>query len=440
MKIGLQRLVVCLFFMGASLFAEAQFLMDMIDTTKDLGKGMLSVYRRFDRIQISGYIQPQFQFASAKGIHSFAGGDFAPNSNNRFMIRRGRIRFDYAHLDRENRPILQFVFQFDGSERGVFIRDFWGRVWETKFQAFAFTMGMFARPFGYEINLGSADRETPERGRMSQTLMKVERDLGAMVSYEPHRPHAKLGNLKIDLGVFNGQGLNGPGEFDSYKDFIGQIMLKPYSLNKNLIFSGGVQYFNGGIVQLSKYYYSMGTDVNGNKMFIVDSSLSNVNSKSPRIYYGANAQLKFLHGWGATEIRGEYWQGTQTATALTSEIPGTLPFEGVVPVPFYRRKFNGAFIYFLQNIFNNKNQLVLKYYWYDPNTDVSGKDIGKPGTNVNFVNIRYNTFGIGYQYFISPNLKLVFYYDMVHNETTQLPEYNHDLKDNVFTFRMQFRF
>ena len=152
MKIALQRIIVSIFFITCSLLAHSQFLMDMIDTTKDLGKGMLSVYRRFDRIQISGYLQPQFQVASEKGIHSFAGGDFAPNSNNRFMIRRGRIRFDYAHLDKQNRPILQFVFQFDGSERGVFIRDFWGRVWETKFQAFAFTMGMFARPFGRPRN------------------------------------------------------------------------------------------------------------------------------------------------------------------------------------------------------------------------------------------------------------------------------------------------
>ena len=36
---------------------------------------------------------------------------------------------------------------------------------------------MFARPFGFEINYSSSDRESPERGRKSQILMKGERDL-----------------------------------------------------------------------------------------------------------------------------------------------------------------------------------------------------------------------------------------------------------------------
>jgi len=44
-------------------FAKSQFLMDMIDTTKEEGRGMLSIYKKFDHLKISGYIQPQFQLA-----------------------------------------------------------------------------------------------------------------------------------------------------------------------------------------------------------------------------------------------------------------------------------------------------------------------------------------------------------------------------------------
>ena len=64
------------------------------------------------------------------------------------MLRRARIRFDYAHYSKEGLPQAQVVFQFDGTERGVVIRDFWGRLYENRFQLFSFTMGMFARPFG----------------------------------------------------------------------------------------------------------------------------------------------------------------------------------------------------------------------------------------------------------------------------------------------------
>jgi hypothetical protein len=143
------------------------------------------LYKKFDHFYFTGYPQPQYQVVQQKGAKSFSGGDFAPNVNNRFMLRRGRLRFDYAHMNADDQLSLYFVFQFDGTERGVFIRDFWGRVFENKWQVFQLTTVMFARPFGYEVNLGSADRESLERGRMSQRLMKVERDLGAMVSFEP---------------------------------------------------------------------------------------------------------------------------------------------------------------------------------------------------------------------------------------------------------------
>lgn len=209
---------------------QAQFLMDMVDTSNTIGKGILSVYKKFDNIRIGGYIQPQFQLASEKGISSFEGGDFGINVNNRFMLRRGRIRFDYLHLSDNNGPSVQVVFQFDGTERGVFIRDFWGRIFENRYKRFSLTAGMFARPFGFETNLSSSDRESPERGRMNQLLMKTERDMGAMVSFDSRDKSHRLKYLKIDAGFFNGQGLAATADFDSHKDFITRIALKPYSL------------------------------------------------------------------------------------------------------------------------------------------------------------------------------------------------------------------
>jgi hypothetical protein len=58
------------------------------------------------------------------------------------------------------------------------------------------TAGFFARPFGFEVNLGSSYRETPERGRMSQTLMPGERDLGVMFFLSRKKDH-KLYHLKL---------------------------------------------------------------------------------------------------------------------------------------------------------------------------------------------------------------------------------------------------
>jgi hypothetical protein len=414
--------------------ADAQFLMDMTDTTMQAPEGLVTIYKRYDHARISGYIQPQFQVAQSKGVESFNGGDFGPAMNNRFMLRRGRLRFDYARFTQNNKPSLQFVFQFDGTEKGVFIRDFWGRFYENKWEVLSFSAGMFARPFGYEVNLGSPDRESPERGRMSQLLMRVERDLGVMVSFEPRKKDHPLHLLKFDVGVFNGQGLTGPGEYDNHKDIIGRIGLKPYELAKNVKLSAGIGLVQGGFIQNSKYVYKMNTSGNQH-LFEVDSAVTNIGDIASRQYRGGDVQLKIKHKWGHTELRGEYWWGTQTATASTSETPGLLINE-----PYYIRKFNGAFFYFLQNIINKQHQLGIKYDWYDPNTDVKGDDIGQPGNNLEKANIKYNTLGVGYNYFINDNLRLLLWYEWITNEKTALAGFTEDAKDNIFTCRLQFRF
>lgn len=421
---------------GSSFSAGAQFLMDMVDTTTETGRGMLSIYKKYDHLKFSGYIQPQFQVIDEEGAKSFEGGDFGPRVSNRFMLRRSRVRIDYVHFKGEEGPGVQFVFQFDANERRFTVRDVWGRIFENKFKLFSFTTGMFARPFGYEVNLSSGDRESPERGRMSQTLMKSERDLGAMVSFDSRRKDHKLRYLKVDFGVFNGQGINAEGDFDNTKDMIGRVALKPLHLHKDVIVSGGASFLYGGLENNTKYHFTTGTE-GGIKKQIVDSSADNIGSVSPRRYAGADLQLKLKNRKGFTELRGEFITGKQTGTANNSETPSALVTgnDG-----FYARKFTGAYFYFLQHLFSPDHQLLVKYDWYDPNTSVKGKEIGAAGSNFSGADIKYSTLGVGYIYYITPNVKSVLYYAMVKNEKTQLTGFINDVKDNVFTARLQFRF
>jgi len=433
----LRLIVSCILFLSfISVKVHAQFLMDMVDTTKSMGRGMLGVYKKYDRIRIGGYIQPQFQIASDKGIKSFEGGDFSPMVSNRFELRRSRIRIDYVHFGGDGQPGVQFAFQFDANEKGFTVRDVWGRIFENKFKLFSFTTGMFARPFGFEINYSSSDRESPERGRMSQILMKSERDLGAMMSFDPRKNIGFLSNLKIDLGVFNGQGIVANGDFDNIKDIIARISLKPVHLSEKITFSAGTSTLQGGLLQNTKYSYNTGT-VNGIKTTVVDSSASNLYGKSPRIYYGADAQLKIRNRVGFSEFRAEFIVGQQTGSSSSSETPITL-LTGTDG--YYVRKFNGAYFYYVQSLFSTKHQLVFKFDWYDPNSRVSGNEIGAPGSNLTVANIRYNTVGLGYIWYITEDVKLVVYYARVMNEHTQLKGYTSDVRDDVMTFRMQFRF
>jgi outer membrane receptor for monomeric catechols len=109
-------------------------------------------------------------------------------------------------------------------------------------------------------------------------------------------------------------------------------------------------------------------------------------------------------------------------------------------LPTYIRHFNGAFFYFLQNIVNEKHQLLLKYDWYDPNVKVKKQQIGKPGTNLTPADIKFATTGIGYIYSLNKQTRLILSYSMVSNENTALPGFTSQLNDNVFTCRLHFIF
>jgi hypothetical protein len=416
---------------------KAQYLMDMVDTTKETGRGLLALYKKFDHLRIGGYIQPQFQVAQSKGAKGFEGGDFGTNVSNRFMLRRSRVRIDYVHFAEGKKPSVQIVFQFDANERGFTVRDVWGRVFENKYKLFSFTTGMFARPFGFEVNLSSSDRESPERGRMSQLLMKSERDLGAMLSLDARKKDSKLKYLKADIGFFNGQGINAVGEFDNSKDLIGRIALKPYHLNKQITLACGASILHGGLVQNTKYVFFT-AEVAGINKVEVDSAAGNTGKTSPRQYYGADLQLKYKNNKGlTTELRGEFVTGKQSGTNSNTETPVAIVTgtDG-----FNVRNFNGAYFYLLQYIFNTRNQLLLKYDWYDPNTKVKCNAIGAAGSNFTATNIKYSTVGFGYINYITDNVKLILYYAKVTNEKTQLAGFTDDVKDDVFTCRLQFRF
>lgn len=390
---------------------------------------------KFKNLSFSGYLQVQYQFAEQKGIASYNGGSFRPNVNNRFMIRRGRLRADYLFKDDEGFRKYYFALQFDGTERGVNIRDFFGRIYENKWNVFVGTVGVFNRPFGYELQNSSSRRESPERGRMSQILMKNERDLGAMVSFQPQALDHPLHFLNIDLGVFNGQGLAAAADYDSYKDVVTRVSVKDISaLNNHLLLAGGVSMLSGGIGSASKDAYSTKI-VEGHKVMALSVSASNLTRMHPRKYMGADVRMRvpFSNAKGYIEARAEYIQGQQSALANTSVTPTELPADGV-----YTRNFDGAYLYLIGSFFSH-SQFLIKYDWYDPNTDVSDEEINET-FGFSEADVRYNTLGIGYVHHLNNQVRIMFYWDSPRNERTLVDGYREDIDDDTFTARVQFRF
>jgi hypothetical protein len=404
------------------------------------------------RLKISGYVQAQYQKADTAGVASFAGGNFSSGIDNRMTIRRGRIKFAYDYED------AQAVIQFDLTEKGLALKDAYLSLTDPFLHTFSLTSGVFDRPFGYEISYSSSTRESPERARIFQTLFPGERDLGAKLVIQA--PKTSTWNfLKMELGLINGNGIN--VETDSYKDFVAHFTASKASTDEKLKWGLGASYYKGGFAATTTKLYSV-KDVSGVKTFTAEAIKKG--DRVNREYLGLEGQLSYDWSLGVTQLRAEYLFGTQPGTASNSSSltaantttetvadPATGKVStNTVGVDVYSRSFSGYYAYLIQNVLNTPLQAVVKYDVYDPNTDVSGNQIGAAvpsGVKTSASDVKYSTLGLGLNYRITSNLKAMAYYDIVRNETTSniaktstLSDLSHDRKDNVFTFRLQYKF
>jgi len=409
------------------------------------------------KLKITGYIQTQFQKADTAGIASIAGGNFDSGIDNRIAVRRGRVKFLY---DNEN---AQAVMQFDITEKGLAIKDAYLTVLEPWLNTVSVTGGVFDRPFGYEISYSSSARETPERSRIFQTLFPGERDLGGRLTIQAPKT-SNWNFLKLDLGLINGNGTN--VETDSYKDFIARFSATKVTTDQKLKCGLGASYYKGGFAYQTANLYKMKT-TGAEKGFVLETVKKG--DQSLRQYLGLDAQLSYDWALGITQIRAEYLMGTQPGIATSSSSLTTSNVEAKMTVQsdgatvksanvgrdVYSRNFSGYYAYLIQNILQTPLQAVVKYDVYDPNTMVSGNEIGSAvsaGSKMTgAADIKYSTLGVGLNYRWSSNVKFMAYYDIVRNETTTniadagvgtstLKNLTKDRNDNVFTFRIQYKF
>lgn len=489
-KVQLTLLVPILSF--ASLLNAQENPNSPTDTIYPLVEKLQSDAGLWSRLKISGYVQSQWQKADTIGSPAkYSGGNFS-GLDNRFQVRRGRLKVNYVN------DLSEYVLQIDVTEKAVAIKDAYASFTDRWLKTFTLTGGAFNRPFGYEVSYSSASLESPERARIEQALFPNEEDLGAQLAIQA--PSTSPFNfIKLQGGLFTGNGLN--PETDKYKDLIGQVILKKTLMNENLLLSGGASYYNGGFAAMSPdgkinavssgkpvyaYYYHW-----KNAAMSKDSLVAG--GKLKREYVGFDLQATLHSGIGITTLRGEYITGTQPGTASnnfsptndqpvvgavtnipdlvknikgdTIQVPTTTTTKtGVIPSSsnYYSRSFNGGYITFIQNILQTKHEIVVKYDWYDPNTNVSGNQIGAGSTyvknkltnpsNTGLADIKYSTIGIGWIYHWNSNVKITLYYEMVTNETTNaaglnaslgttgVTALNKDQKDNVLTLRVQYKF
>ena len=366
---------------------------------------------------------------------------------SRFGLRRGRFKLTYED------GIASGVAQIDITEKGVndaavpgrnavMFKDLYINIKDPWFGTSAFKTGIFDRPFGHEIAYSSSRRESPERSRIFQSLFPDERDLGAMLTLQPAKTSA-WNFLKLEAGLFAGNGIK--PQIDSHMDFIGHLSASKI-FGSDMSISGGISLYMGSVLQTDSSSYTM-----KNKQFALESkSRNNIGKLAKRQYIGFDLQYSVMTSFGLTQLRGEYLFGEHPGNASGAYSFG---LNDIQSGPVYRRKISGGYILFVQDLGQLPVSAVVKYDWYNPNTDVSGNDIAAADSKTGRGDIAMSNLGLGLVWRISPALKLTAYYDVVGNETTenlkdaknadnQLTQYGYEgnRKDNVFTLRLQYKF
>ena len=457
------------------------------------------------KFKVSGYIQAQYQHAEtaadgnnfklAKAANSYESNAYIPGTSeykgldgyDRFGIRRGRIKFSYTE------GIAEGVIQLDVTDKGinddarnvVMFKDVYLSIKDPIWGTNSFKAGIFDRPFGHEIAYSSSRRESPERARIIQSLFPDERDLGAMLTLQADK-NSPWNILKLEAGVFAGSGIK--PQFDNHFDFIGHLSAKKTIGDMEI--SGGFSAYLGGVMQCDSNLYVM-----KDNMFVLDNNnRSNIGGYAKRQYFGIDAQYSIITPAGLTQLRGEYIWGEHPGNASGAynfKFTGIQTFAsnpGVTPAvnssPVYMRKISGGYVILTQDLGTLPLTAVVKYDWYNPNTEVSGDDIYMPTKNEagDFINgfnaeklakgeqkqtsnsdsnggeLIKSNIGLGLIWKINSALKLTAYYDIVSNEKTKnikdskIAEgqpsagkitkygYEDDRPDNVFTLRLQYKF
>lgn len=410
---------------GLSLFTLAQAQeteQKRIEDIEQRTENIEGILGRLEKLKISGYLQGQFQWGEeAASLKVGSGNENPDKSFSRIGIRRGRIKFAYEE------GIATGVFQLDITENGVGLKDVYLNIKDPWTRTNALRAGVFDRPFGFEIGHSSSRRETPERSTVFQTLFPDERDLGAMLILQPAQT-SPWHVLKLEAGLFAGNGIR--RETDSRKDFIGHLSF--HKMWHNAVVLGlGISHYNGFVYQGTDAVYKM-----DGEEFVYDSSPSNLGKYAKRIYTGLDAQFSLKSSWGMTQLRAEYLFGQQPGTESGSKSPNysSLPDDDT-----YIRDFSGGYVILVQDIGVSPFAAVVKYDWYDPNTKVSGDEIGYGGTTQ--ADLSRHTIGLGALWHINNNLRLQAYYEFNRNEKSEYEDgWSDNLKDDVFTLRLQYRF
>lgn len=371
------------------------------------------------KIKFSGYIQGRYQWRddASAGLATPGG---PPGPNNRFLVRRARLKTVYQGT------LSEFVLQIDavppssGSSDGVTLKDAEASLFlddtvipsPVPFEV-RLTMGQFKVPFGFELLQSSGDREMPERTGMLTALFPGERDRGV-------RLQAKYGMFRLSTALINGNvfpALHNTtadvnyfnNDHSSFKDLVGRV-----GVDLGFVVVGGSWY----------YGHTLHT-TNGAAASGMTPARPNVYLRFNRLRLGADAQAYLdIPSLGGLTVRGELIHSKESNT----------DYAGGTADKCRDIKSLGWYATVVQNVGDHVG-VVFRVDQWDRNSSVQSTMLMACMDNMNKAGLdKVTTYGGGLLLHVSGNLKGTIVYE-------HLAEQGTNAKDNdLFTLQMQAKF
>lgn len=362
---------------------------------------------KLKKIKISGYVQTRWETAENKRDTVAATGSgptITPANNERFYIRRGRLKLTY-----DSSPLSQAVVYFDGASSGssinvrlleayVSLLDPW-----TTLHRHALTIGQMNVPFGHELERSSSVRELPERSRAENVLFPGERDRGVKLvsQWTPQ--------LETVVGLFNGAGISS-ADYPTSDPTRGKDMLARARFAQGTV-DAAVSWYGG---HATTALTGPGPDVETDKTRL-----------------GLDVQTYYeLSGLGGGTLRAEYYGGKDVnpdSVRMLTTVPsgGGRFLRSNVVASHLATDFQGGYVMWVQNV-GELFQAAVRYDVYDPNIDRDHD--------------QFERLSIGSSWFYDGFTRITVSYDVPMTDAAASGGRFVDPHDNLWTVQVQHKF
>lgn len=372
---------------------------------------------KLTRIKISGYIQGQWEWSQDRSVYP----------SNAFSVRRARVKIQYEPVTG-----VAFVVQPDFLASGVTMKDAYVQVNEPWLKTFSLWVGQFNRP-DYEVEYSSNQREVPERSRVVKALYPGERAIGLKLEAAPGALPLKFqlavlnGNDNLVIKDAAGTDINVKNkDFDNFKDLMGRLTYQVKLGSFGSLDLGASGYLG---------FLKATNDTVLDSKYQVDRTIA-IGKPLHRNWFGAELRF-YADVLGGLALKSEFMMG-QNASAS---------------IPNIERTFMGYYVYLIKNA-GRRNQFALRWDYYDPNTKLSGKEIGSStGTYKSGLDdLAYSDLTVAWNYYFSDNIRFQLAYDYPINEKADISksytvngekvinDYNEVFPQSTVTARVQVKF